>query len=667
MALGAYYWTSRPSPAGNDLMSSLPGNVVCLNSRTRPEDELPALMEEAKAGRCRLFLECPASVPGLELAAEEVAGPQRTVATSDWFGSDLPIGRIVVQHQCYFRSVKNPGKTHLALARVAGYRRLAYPMPEKANPLLFFHPDSDNILISTTSFSNFARGRFAPFADWRLIAGRLLGFLAGSDRVLPVSVEAAVQPAYTEADALPEDAETAAFLRSADWFYAYMFHNTHGRHGVFEGYNAAIDPDGRQWLMPARRADCNGEAALVTALDHVLRDSPRGRDLTHFLLDNLFNGHGLIDGNPASQTYGSFFFDEHINAVYGGDNARAAMSALLAGELLEDDRHARAILRLMFSQLRTTGKNGLRRAALRHPASFTDGRAWRYYYEEDFRECRPHYQAHTWALYLQAYVLTGHGEFLDKAKRAIAMARESFPDFLWTNGIMQEWCRFLLPLAMLVEVEDTAEHRAWLAEAAAPVLEALTPSGILPERIGRLEDGRYPPPASHDAYGSNEASLIQENGDPACDLVYSMNFAFIGLHEAHMATKDARYGRAADLMASFFCRAQARSATQPYLDGCWLRGFDYELWDYYGSSADSGWGAWCVESGWTNTWIAATLGLRRLKRPLLCRGQAGRYRELLPEVRAEMMDHCCPSTTFRGLVVNVDASVALRTPGGDGD
>jgi len=40
--------------------------------------------------------------------------------------------------------------------------------------------------------------------------------------------------------------------------------------------------------------------------------------------------------------------------------------------------------------------------------------------------------------------------------------------------------------------------------------------------------------------------------------------------------------------------------------------FDYEQWDYWGSNADHGWGAWNVECGWTQSWITTVLALREL-------------------------------------------------------
>lgn len=68
--------------------------------------------------------------------------------------------------------------------------------------------------------------------------------------------------------------------------------------------------------------------------------------------------------------------------------------------------------------------------------------------------------------------------------------------------------------------------------------------------------------------------------------------------------------KAEDRLAEYLCRIQVRSADHPYLDGAWLRAFDYGKWDYRASSGDIGWGPWCAEAGWGHAWIATTLGLR---------------------------------------------------------
>ena len=122
--------------------------------------------------------------------------------------------------------------------------------------------------------------------------------------------------------------------------------------------------------------------------------------------------------------------------------------------------------------------------------------------------------------------------------------------------------------------------------------------------------------ASNDGYGAGECAITHVAGDPATDTLYSINFAFIGMHEAAAATSDTRYGQSAAKMADFFIRIQTRSETRPELDGTWYRGFDYRKWDYWGSDGDAGWGIWTNEIGWTHSWITATLALREMNTSL---------------------------------------------------
>ena len=63
-------------------------------------------------------------------------------------------------------------------------------------------------------------------------------------------------------------------------------------------------------------------------------------------------------------------------------------------------------------------------------------------------------------------------------------------------------------------------------------------------------------------------------------------------------------------------RVQARSTEHPDIDGAFFRAFDYQKWEAWASDADIGWGAWSVESGWTQSWITTVLGLRLLNTTL---------------------------------------------------
>jgi hypothetical protein len=68
-----------------------------------------------------------------------------------------------------------------------------------------------------------------------------------------------------------------------------------------------------------------------------------------------------------------------------------------------------------------------------------------------------------------------------------------------------------------------------------------------------------------------------------------------------------------------------------------MRSFDDRHWEYWGSSADAGWGAWCIESGWTNTWIASVLAQRVQGTTLYGLATARPIDPLFPALRAEML------------------------------
>lgn len=590
----------------------------------------------------RIFLEFPEKVLGIEFGEPVQAGLERTVVGSDFFGKDLLKGQILVQHNCWFRPVKTPVKAHLTLARVAGYRKAAYGLPEEHYPILFQHPEYPHILISTTKLSNFVEGRFAPFADWKIVMGRIQAWLNGKDGIEEIDCLMSVKPTFNSGEKLLKDVEKSAFNANVKWFNNHIFFDQGDLFGqgnmigVFEGYNSGIESSGRQSPRPMTRGDCTGESAMIPALDWAINNSYPSRKATQQIMNFLFHSQKLADTDPLSPTYGGLYFYENLPVFYGDDNCRAAMGCVLASELTGNIGYSENILRCFLSVLRTTGVQGFRRGSLRPPKAFADGKTWQTYQNEDYVEYRPHYQAYMWAGFLQAYVLTGHQEFFDKAKCAIRMTMEVFPKLVWTNGITQEYARLLLPLAFLVQIEDTTEHRLWLRTVATTLLDNMAECGAIREMMGDPEYGKYPAPRSNEEYGTTEAALIQQNGDPACDLIYTVNYAFIGLHEAAMATGDNLYIGAENRLADFLCRIQVKSKSQNYLDGCWMRGFDYELWEFFGSSADSGWGAWCVESGWTNTWIAATFGLRQLKRSLLCRENTEHYQQIFPEIYKEM-------------------------------
>jgi len=600
----------------------------------------PALTEAhlaaLRAKGLRAYVEYPAACPGLALGEPRPTEWERVVIASDWFAPALAPLRIVALHGCWLLPADaGAAPAHMVAAKVAGYHTAAFGLPETTFPILL--QPADDLLVAASSLSGFITGRYGPAPAWAALWQRLLGWLCPGAQVPALRWEPTVGVQAGPADPLPAAAEADALRRSVRWFREQMIYRISPKTGAMEGYQANIDHLGRQLLRIWPRADCIAETAMVLAHDWANTGNPDSRLLASQLLDYIWRDPDFNHGDPADPAYGLVNWSERNPVYYGDDNARVILPTLAASRLLGDPRWDREVLGCLLANLRTAGKLGFRRNNLRERDFTADPESWRRYHEEETITLAPHYQCYLWACYLWGHALTGYRPFLEAARSAIRITMEAYPGgWRWTNGFTQEMARMLLPLSFLLRLEPTAEHRGWLDRVAADLLAQMAPSGAIHEKLGDLAMGRYPPPQSNEAYGTNEAALVQANGDPVCDLLYTTNFAFLGLHEAALVAPEAGYRAAEDRLAEFLCRIQVRSTKHPYLDGAWMRAFDDQLWEYWGSSADLGWGAWCVESGWTNTWIASVLSLRARGETLWDTATAPRLRPLIGELAAQM-------------------------------
>ena len=390
---------------------------------------------------------------------------------------------------------------------------------------------------------------------------------------------------------------------------------------MIEGASSSIHADGSQDWLNSVRNDCNGETAMAMALTHLLTEEGTGRGTAYALCDYVCFTSPISTGpraNPDSPTYGLMQWttaDALGGIYYGDDNARSLLGIMAAAAAMDSPRWDRHLLKCLLANLRTSGPTGFRARRLNDDEIQEKG--WQHFFELNEPIYHPHYESYLWACFLWAYEHTGFTPFLERARTAISMTMHAYPEqWSWTNGIQQERARMVLPLAWLVRADDTPEHREWLKQITSELLAHQDSCGAIREEIGSAGLGHYGPPKTNEDYGTSEAPLIQANGDPLCDLLYTTNFAFIGLHEAAMATGDESLIAASDRLAEFLVRVQVESNAHPELDGAWFRAFEYKRWDYWASNADLGWGAWSIESGWTQGWITAVLAMREMNTSL---------------------------------------------------
>lgn len=654
------------------LREAVPGSAILILADGYPErtTDLPAtLFDEVTKKNLRLYIEYPTSLPGIEFGKPYHDRYERAVIASDFFGSALPKLRILAINGMHVlpTTVENAS---MVAARVAGFDEAVYGLPEKTQPILFACGDG-RILVSTTKLSHFVTGRYAPQDAWVTIWQNILQWLCGEDAEQPtppsgdpplkLKWKPATEPAYGRDEPLPTDAQNRAVRNGAEWFVksGLLIPSTEtkvsegtqkknasvgdGSQGIFEAPLSQLRPDGSQIISKSVRADCCCESAMALAFNGKLNHDQRHGEIAQNLVDFTYftsDARKAGRGDPTHPAYGHIAWGmtdpAWLVANYGDDNARVLLATIAVSALTDEDRWDEGIMLCILANLRTTGPNGFRPSRIDMEPLEQNG--WQHYYKTPCYHPSGHYQAYLWACYLWAYDKTGDKIFLDTAKRGISAFMAAYPDGVrWTNGLAQERARILLPLAWLVRVENTSENRKLLDRAIDGLLSIQAPCGAIREELGLLQNGDCPPPQSNEAYGLNEAPLIQANGDPVADMLYTTNFAILGLHEAAAATGDPKIREAEDRLAEFLCRIQVKSEIHPSLDGGWFRAFDFKRWEFWGSNADAGWGAWSIESGWTVGWITSVLAMREMDTSLWDLTKKSQIKKQHEKLREEML------------------------------
>lgn len=595
----------------------------------------------AREKNLKVFIEFPDSLESGSTGEIKPTKKERFVVTSDFLGEDLPSMSILDAGLFSYVEVADR-KSHIKGAKVAGFKKAVYGIENTPNfPILF---EDGNVLVSTTKLSDFKKSRYSPLKAWKNTVHVILSYLSIEMADESVKWNPTVKPSYDAVVPLPENAYELAVERGAEWYKKgrFLIHPDWKNHwqsidtlkppvgppmnlnlpsgdgslGVMEGHYSYINYDGSQPYRYWLRGDCVAETAMTFAMVNDIKENKQNEEIAKNLMDFLFNSDifkTVSSKDPNKSSYGLVgWADTHRDRYYGDDNARIILGSILASKALEKNSWDQKIVELILANFRTAGKKGFRSGALM--GNNIDQTTWQALMERDLENIAPHYESWLWATYLWLYDKTGYKPLLDKAQKAIEITMNNYPaNWLWTNGLQQERARMILPLAWLVRAEDTPQHRAWLNLICDDLLKHQVDCGALREELGIGGNGKYGAPKANADYGTNEAPVIHSNGDPVADMLYTTNFAFFALNEAAQATQDQKYLTAVDRLADFLVRIQTTSSGRADLDGCWFRAFDYENWEYYGSNADHGWGAWGTLTGWTQSFITTTLALKLQK------------------------------------------------------
>lgn len=596
----------------------------------------------------RIYIEYPQVNASLGIIGYEgtaTMGYDRAIVT-DAEAMGMDIYSLLYVHGAQYVMKKDISDSWLVNATVVGYDRVEF-YDQSTGELTDCTPysmlelnDDGNVLIASTKLSQFISARYAPYTRWQSLWMSVISWVAGMNKDTLNTIEwtPALIPSYGPYEQLPDDAYQEAVRMNVEWFLnSSIMPNSDGTEGIWEGFGSGknFDAYGDSCRRKMLRSDCNAESLGAIALAGVLLGSRQYKTVAYNVMNWLLNESMLTRGERADATSSQYgLLSWHFGAIdqyYGDDNAKAILGLMLGVAALETDEFDKRILEAILANFRTTGSYGFRGSMIR--GGELDENGWEYYYNRTgYVNYRSHFESLLWACYLWTYDKTGYEPLLVRTRTAISMMMKAYDNTMagdaddsekwyWTNGMQQERAKMILPLSWLVRVEPTEEHIGWLDRMITDMMSYQDkPTGALREVKG--EDGVgvpvYTQFEKNSDYGRHESPVIQNNGDPCTDALYTSSFAMMTLNEAYATMAyigntelAGKYKAYTTSLSDYFVRIQ-QIGDNIYYNGVWFRGFDYKKWETYGSDGDAGWGIWCAETGWCQAWISAALSLQIL-------------------------------------------------------
>lgn len=489
--------------------------------------------------------------------------------------------------------------------------------------------EGENLMVSSFRMCNFSKAKFAPRKVWAQLISGLINWLGGA------ATEQDVMGCFDAEFGLYDDHSIAdAAQRALDWFKnADMLVNVgEAPYCVKEGLASDVFADGTHKIASTIRNDCTGEAALAYFLLSLWKKKDEDKKIAEGLLRMPLDMQITEECPQKGMVRGSIEGWWHVS--YQDDTSRGFLLPLMFYTLLSGDQQYIPQIKLALDYLvSTTGTDGLRCSRFDFYDQYSDevqASAWHSEYVKaddpesglrwkwgggvitgsnamsDYTKLpgnvpSAHYNAFYMASLLFGYKLTGDTRYKETALRGLETIMGVYPYTAREHSETQEYCRLILPLAMLCWVSDEPKHKEWLYRVANDLQRFRHLSG------GYIEwDTNYTALCAGVADG--ESSVLCENGDPIMDLLYSLNWLPMGFAVAYYTTGDAWFKQLWTEICQFLAGIQIKSKNE-FIDGVWPRAFDADLREVYGVPNDVGWAPWSVESGWTIAEIASGMML----------------------------------------------------------
>jgi hypothetical protein len=338
-------------------------------------------------------------------------------------------------------------------------------------------------------------------------------------------------------------------------------------------------PFGKRQGYSPERADCVFESALAYWLYGKVAASDQHKAVGRNMLFNVMDFQRL---SVNDSFYGLWYTRGREGPVFQDDEAWAVMGSLAGYRYTQQPMFLHRGRLVADSAAKVFAKGAPREAEASDPA-----------------HPRPSDRGQMIAAWLYAYGVTGDRAFLTLALPALRDLMDSFPKI--AGGMPAhtgESTRFMLPLAFASVYSTDPSFPAALREQADYLVSRMAPCGAI------QEEGVY----TGSKVQGGDLSLIHDSSEPISDQLYTTSFAAMNFWIAYKATGDQFYRENFFRVVDFLVRIQIDSRDRT-INGGWMRGFDYALWEYYGSNADQSWTAYCLETGWDNAIIDMAIEL----------------------------------------------------------
>ncbi|SDJ25908.1 glycoside hydrolase family protein [Salimicrobium halophilum] len=385
------------------------------------------------------------------------------------------------------------------------------------------------------------------------------------------------------------------------WFFqSGIMPESDGSKGVYENVHAF-----RGNVSEDIRPDCNAHTALLFHLAGKYTGNAEYESISENIFSYLFEER-YQDTEEDSVTRGFWkwfrFPTEKPDQIFTDDNSWMAIVLLyLYRETGKEAYRERGLLTLE-AMYRTQNRLGLRMEAIRRHELEEKGEE--YFRESDSCSMNPHFESIAHAAFFQGYVVNGEEKYRDIALKGIDTMLEKDLTFMYSKTA--GYSRFLLALSYAYKLTGKDVYKEEMDRIAAYLLSHQ-------QKYGGIEEADNPDP---DRYGAEDTGVFRYNGEGISDQLYTNNFLLMNSWEAFLATGDERYEELAEDLADYVRTIQIVSPHNTF-HGAWMRAFCHTYGEYFGNNGDTGWGAYCSESGWTNALLLSGLMMREMNHSLL--------------------------------------------------